>query len=442
MRSRYGTARFDSTTVRGPRRLWRACVIAGAALAWAAGCGAPSNEPDNVGTAEPLNGATTQRKLLVELFSWWTAPGEAEAFQRLVDAHKSSAPDARLFNAAAASGVQAQEILKQRLAHNDVPDLFQENLHDLKLYVLQNPGKLMPLDATFDELHLRSVIFPEVLTDLTIGGHLYSMPVNVHRENTLIYNKKLFAQHGVTLPATLDELRLACAAFKSKGVTPIATSHQGWILRIMFNSIAAAHMGVRRYYEHATNRISPEDASLRESVRIFGELLFNYANSDAGEEGFGWMNAAQAVMSGDAAMYIHGDWAKGYLAQLGAVPEVDFGTSAAPGTKRLFLYTVDVFAVPRQAPNVEGAMAFLRTIASSNAQAAFNRIKGSSPIRSDLPVENLDLSGKATLKDLEQAEIRMSLRLGDGWDDAMARYAKNRDEEALYQILVTNRPIQ
>lgn len=405
-----------------------------------------SPEQRNIGAREARIAGTDANEagsqiLLLEMFSWWTAPGEAEAFQSLVDAHKARYPDARLFNAAAASGMKAKEILKQRLAHNELPDLIQENAHDLRTSVLQNSGKLLPLDSMFDELGLKQVVFPEVLADITVAGHIYSMPVNLHRENTLIYNKKLFLQHNLAVPRNLVEFRKVCEALRKKGVTPVATSHQGWILRIMFNSIAAAHMGPTPYYNYMMNKIAPEDTGLRESIRFLREILVNYANSDAGEDGFGWTNAAQAVMSGDAAMYFHGDWAKGYLVQLGAMPGVDIGVASAPGTQGLFLYDIDVFAIPLHAPNEAGAKAFLSTIASGSAQTVFNRIKGSSPIRTDLPATQMDRCAQETMQDLQTATVRMPLRIGDGWDEAFGHFAKNRDEEALYQVLVANRPV-
>lgn len=382
-----------------------------------------------------------QNRLLVELFSWWTAPGEAESFQSLVDAHKVVDPDARLFNAAAASGVRAKEILRQRLYDGDLPDLYQDNAQDMTVYVLQNPDMLQPLDDLFAALKLYDVVYPEVLKDITVRGKIYGMPVNIHRENTLIYNRKLFAQLGLVVPRTIDDLLVVCDAFKRHGVTAMATSHQGWILRILFNTIVAAKLGAEQYRDFIQGKGLREGEGLRESLRILDDLLTHYANADAGEEGFGWMNAAQAVMNGDAAMYIHGDWAKGYLVQLGANPDTDIGVVAAPGTQELFLYNIDVFSMPRHAPNEAGAKAFLSTIATRTAQATFNRIKGSSPIRTDAVVEELDSLGRETMRDLLGAKVRLLVRSGDGWDDVLGTFAKIRDEEMVYETYVKNAPV-
>lgn len=62
----------------------------------------------------------------VEVFSWWTAPGEAEALQSLMDLHREHYPGARIFNAATtpevlSGGLQAKELLQQRLEAGEPP---------------------------------------------------------------------------------------------------------------------------------------------------------------------------------------------------------------------------------------------------------------------------------------------------------------------------------
>src|SRR5262245_35988987 len=62
-------------------------------------------------------GGTTETT--IELFSWWIAPGEAEALQALIDLNKTAHPNERIFNAGAVSGMNARDLLAQRLAdHN------------------------------------------------------------------------------------------------------------------------------------------------------------------------------------------------------------------------------------------------------------------------------------------------------------------------------------
>lgn len=382
----------------------------------------------------------TPARELVEIFSWWSAPGEAEALEALIAAHQTTHPGARIFNAAAASGTRAREWLGERLDRNEPPDIFQDYIHQLRAVARHATETKMPLDDLFDRLGLRHAIFPELINDVTRDGHIYAMPVNVHRENTLFYNRRLLAAHHVAVPTTIQELLAACRKLKAEGVVPIATADQGWILRIMLNALAAGQMGGEVYYGYFMGIRPFEVTPFREAIDLFAEVVENYVNADAGDDGFGWTNAAQALYDGDAAMLLHGDWVKGYLQQLGWNGETDFGVVAAPGTSDMFLYGVDAFVLARGARNESGARDFLETVASPAGQIAFNRIKGSSPIRPDVPRNELDQLGRETLAHLEHAKIRMLVRSRPIWEEAVAAFTRDHDRNKLLRAFLDAPP--
>jgi glucose/mannose transport system substrate-binding protein len=264
--------------------------------------------------------------------------------------------------------------------------------------------------------------------------------VNVHRENTLFYNRRLFAAHHVAVPRTLPEFLAVCSKLKAEGVVPVATAAQGWILRIMFNALAAGQMGGEAYHDYFMGTRALDVAPLRKAIDLFANVVENYVNADAGDDGFGWTNAAQALYDGDAAMLLHGDWVKGYLQQLGWSGETDFGAVAAPGSADLFLYGVDAFALARGARNEGGALDFLETVASPAGQVAFNRIKGSSPIRPDVPRDELDQLGRETLDHLEHAKIRMLVSSRPSWEDALIAFSRDHDRGKLLQAFLDAPP--
>jgi glucose/mannose transport system substrate-binding protein len=379
-------------------------------------------------------------KQLVELFSWWRAPGEAEALEALIDTHHDAHPGARIFNAMTDSGGNARELLDQRFLKNEPPDIFQEYVHDLRAVAREAAGRRIPLDDLVDEMGLRQVVFPEILDEAMRDGHLYVMPVNVHRENALFYNRRVFAANHLAPPTTLLELLAVCRKLKAAGIVPLATSHQGWILRIMFNSLAMGKMGSTHYRDYFSGHGPSEIPRLREAIDVFAEILEKYTNADAADEGFGWTNAAQAVYNGEAAMFLHGDWVKGYFTQLGWSGDSDFGVVGAPGAAELFLYGVDAFALAAGARNESGARSFLRTVASTAGQIAFNRWKGSSPIRGDVPRGELDKVAQQTLADLEHAKIRMLMRCRPEWEEALASFARDHDRAALLRAFVDAPP--
>jgi glucose/mannose transport system substrate-binding protein len=409
-------------------------VLGTGLLLFATGCGSDGQDADG--------GANTEdEERTVEMFSWWISPGEAEALQALVDVHREAHPLDGVINAAADSGSDARARLAERLDDGNPPDLFQQNAHDIPGFLEMRPNAIEPLNELLAENDLQDVIDPAVLEAVTIDGNVYAMPVNVHRENALFYNKQIFEDHELEPPTTIAEFLAVCETLKAEGVTPVATGYQGWILRIMFNSLAMGSMGAESFQDFMTGG-ARDDAKLHDAIDLFSNVLANYINSNAGDAEFGWTNAAQEVADGNAAMFFHGDWAKGYYVQLGLTPGVDFGVVGAPGASDVFWYGVDTFSLPTGAPSPAAARDFLLTVASPAGQVAFNNLKGSTPVRMDIDKDDLDSEGRATLADFETASVKMRVVGKNVWDDAMLTFAQDGDEDALFQVYVANPPVE
>jgi raffinose/stachyose/melibiose transport system substrate-binding protein len=71
-------------------------------------------------------------------------------------------------------------------------------------------------------------ILPAVLPDCTLNGKVLAVPV-VQNGFGIIYNKKMFADAGITkVPKTVAELEAACKKLQAKGVTPFANGFKEW----------------------------------------------------------------------------------------------------------------------------------------------------------------------------------------------------------------------
>jgi glucose/mannose transport system substrate-binding protein len=393
------------------------------------GCGSDgSDKPAGDGNDEV--GETT-----IELFSWWTQPGEAEALEALIELHHDEFPNERILNAAEVAtngGVDAKMVLAQRLKDNDPPDVFQQNAFEVLGALADGTGKFEQLDDFFKEQGLDAKVVPqEILDNVSHEGHMYSLPVNIHRENSLFYNMKVFKEHDITPPKTTDELLAACEKLKAAGVTPFAVSPQSWILGKMFEGIAEGAMGPASFVDYYTKG-TIDEAKLKLAVDTYAKIVMDYSNIGKIDENFGWTQAAEAVQHGEAAMFLHGDWVKGYLVQLGAEPNVDFGVVVAPGAQDMFVYGVDVFVVPQGAKHRDAAFDFLTTVASPAGQAAFNTIKGSTPMRFDVPVSKLDVVAQEVLKDFKNAKMRVALHGSPALSDAVGWFTWMTPEHTDY----------
>jgi glucose/mannose transport system substrate-binding protein len=386
---------------------------------------------------------------LIEIFSWWIAPGEAEALQALVDTDKVTYPQDRIVNSAADTHVDERAALAARIDNGTPPDLFQQGAQDIKSFIAsRTTNPLAPLDEFMSSQGLDDTkMLPEIIKNVTVDGHIYAMPVNIHRENALFYNKQIFTDHHLTPPTTVAEFLSVCQALKAAGITPVSTINQGWILRIMFNSLAMGSMGPDAFNAFMTTATGRDDAALVAAIDLFATVLDNYVNlTDAANPAYGWTDGAASVTGSKAAMFFHGDWAKGYYEQLGFTPGVDFGVVGAPGASKVFWYGVDTFSMPLLAPHPVGARHFLATIASKAGQVAFNKLKGSTPMRSDVDPAQLDSEGRNTLNDLQTATYRLPVVSKDAWDNAMLAFAQSArgqaDKDALFQVYVENPPVQ
>src|SRR4029079_5282830 len=154
------------------RNSWQMCLMTGLTLGalTTIGCG----DGGSMTTGTGGMGGTSETT--IELFSWWIAPGDAEALQARIDLNRPNHPTERIFNAGAVSGMDARTTLMQRLAANTPPDIFQQNAHDLKTFMTTNPGSIAPLDDFFAAQGLTTAVLPEILSDVTVNGHIYSMP--------------------------------------------------------------------------------------------------------------------------------------------------------------------------------------------------------------------------------------------------------------------------
>jgi glucose/mannose transport system substrate-binding protein len=353
---------------------------------------------------------------VVEIFSWWTGPGEAAALEALLSVHQRRFPDAKVINAAARDSTRARALLKSRMEAGEPPDTFQANVgQDLLSWVLYNgvddsETKLDPLDAErIVGVEWEDVFPTAVLRAAGFADKVYAVPVDIHRINSLFFNTRVLEEYGLAPPATLAELYAACAVLRANDITPIAVgASEPWTLSILFfENLLVASAGAEFYQQYFTGQAaSASDPHMLAALDQALEL-WRCTNSDARQ--ISWDEAAARVHTGEAAMTVMGDWAKGALVQLGGVPGETFGQVPFPGTQGSFIFTADTFPLPRGAPSREAALDLLSTFVSSVGEDAFNPIKGSIPARTDADPRVYDALGQLTLQDFRRDRLYLAL---------------------------------
>jgi glucose/mannose transport system substrate-binding protein len=397
------------------------------------------------GSGKPAagDGGAPDAQPALELFTWWVAPGEAEALRALVDVYVAAKPMGRVNQFNDATSANWQSMLTKGIDAR-AWDVVQISAAGLPGFMESRPGALAPVDAFYAEPSLAAAVIPEILAATKVGGHAMGVVTGVHRNNAFIYNIQVLKDHQLTPPTTVAELLVVCAKLKAAGVTPVATPLEPWIMRFLYLDLLSGTMGATDFGAFIKHELPVSDpkmqAGITAATEVFHQILTQYVDVAAARAPrYDWTTAAHAIGEGKAAMIFLGDWVKGYLVHLGWDPGVDFGVSGPPGASDLFVYGADTFALPAMAPHDESARDFLEVVASKEAQVAFNRQKGSTPMRTDVRAL-LDAPGRQNLDDLVNAKVRLPGIDNAQWDAAMQAYLASGDKDALLQSLLTITP--
>ena len=341
----------------------------------------------------------------VEIFSYWTAGGEAEGLNAIQAVFSANHPDVEIVNAviAGGAGVNANAVLATRMQGGDPPDTFQIHGGAELLDNWVKTGFMQPIGDLYEELGLADK-FPAGIIDLvSYEGEPYAVPVNVHRNGVLWTNQAILNEHDLSAPTTWDEFFTVADTLQAAGVTPLALGDRdGWTALNLFEQILLGTLGPDDYRGIWAGEVAWTDERVTEALEIMARVL-EHVNEDHAT--LTWDQAAGLLVSGDAAMNVMGDWAKGYFTSAGWAPETDFGWAPVPGTAGTFTVVTDTFALPLDVENPDNARLWLATLASVEGQDAFNPLKGSIPARVDADRSKYDAYSTAALDAFSSEEL-------------------------------------
>ena len=338
-------------------------------------------------------GAAYAQGTSLDVLHWWTSAGERRAADQL---SALLAPAGVQWVDAAipgGGGMAAVKVLKSRVLMGDPPDVAQ--LIGSTLTEWADVGLVLPLNGVAARQKWQQALFPTVLGLVSYQGEVIAAPLGIHRINTLLYNRHLFARLELNPPRTWAEFESVSRKFSAAGIKPLAWSDEAWQVATVFESLLLAEAGPALYQQMIVQRksaawLDPRVEKALQRLRWLRNL------SEAPIERV-WTASARELMNDAAAMMIMGDWASGELMAWGASPATDFACVVVPGTAHMHLYSVDTLAMLVNARHREALQEKMaETISAMPAQLAYNRIKGSVPVRRDLSASALaSLSGCA-----------------------------------------------
>ncbi|MGC2998113.1 ABC transporter substrate-binding protein [Streptomyces sp. G35A] len=194
-----------------------------------------------------------------------------------------------------------QNALPVQFAAGNAPALTQQ---------LAKSGKVADLEKELKELGVLDQLEPAAVSTIKAlyGGELQVLPYEYNIEG-IFYNKKLFADNGLKVPGTWDELVSAAAKLESRGVQPFSASgQQGWPLTRLISGYLYRSLGpdaLQKVADGKAKLTDPEYVKAAEEVAELGKK--GYFGKGVGS--IDYDTAMNEFLNGEAAMFYMGSWA-------------------------------------------------------------------------------------------------------------------------------------
>jgi glucose/mannose transport system substrate-binding protein len=388
--------------------------------------------------------SASAKKSQLEVFSWWTGGGEAHGLAALIKIWNRNHPNTPFKNETVAGGAgsNAKAVLAQRLASHKPPDSFQGHAGaELQDYI--KAGQLESIDSIYKKYGFAKIMPAQLIKQITYKGHLYSVPVNIHRANILWFNPSAMKKAGIkSAPTSWNAFIADLALAKKAGLIPLSLA-EAWTQKHLFETVMIATLGPAGWaslWRPGGNWSSPKVTT---AINRFKTVL-SYTNSDAAS--LTWQDASKLVADGKAVFNIMGDWADGYFRiDLKKKPNTGYGWTAVPGTGGVYDWLSDSFTLPKGAPHRAAAVQWLGFLGSKKAQDTFNPLKGSIPARKDAKASLYDTYLKWALSQWKTDKLAGSLTHGvvasNAWntdiDTALGLFVQNKNVDKFQSSLVS-----
>ncbi|AGN02752.1 sugar ABC transporter substrate-binding protein [Salinarchaeum sp. Harcht-Bsk1] len=325
-----------------------------------------------------------------EIVHWWTAGGEEEALNALIDSYTEaygySGSDINNNPAPGGAGSAIDTAIQTRVIDEDPPSTFQ----------IWPGGSLTPYtdadalnainDVWTDEME--SSYLDGVIDTAQDGDDFVAVPLNIHRLNQVFYNVEVAEDVGVDLGglSSPEDLLDAMASADEAGYIGMAQQTGSvWSTLQLWEMVFLGQHGADTYRDVLDGNVGDYESQIQESLQLIVDYR-EYFTPNASS--VTWDEANQDVISGDALLIHQGDWAAG---QYAAAEGFDYGSgwdyATVPGTSDVYSIVMDSFVMPDPNPSPTMTKQWLRHCGSVEGQIAFNTRKGSIPPRTDVSMD-------------------------------------------------------
>lgn len=384
----------------------------------------------------------------LEIMHWWTAGGEEDAMQALLEGFEEEHPEYDVHDnpspGGAGSALEAE--IRNRVIDGNPPSTFQIWPGEA-LSPYTDEGLFEPIDDIWTD-EMRDAYLDGPAEAAQQDGEFVAVPININRLNSLYYNIEVVEESGVDLegidtPTALVEALNAIEA--ETGAAGLAhQTQEPWSTLQLWAQVLLGEFGAEAYQQFIDGEVESVAEEVRESLQVVVEYSA-YFNEDASS--LSWDQANNHVINGDAGLVHEGTWGAG---QYENTDSFEFGEDwdyiTFPGTEELYTLNMDSFPYPVENPSPEATEAFLTYAGSIDAQERVNPPVAAIPPRTDVPRDEFSPFLREMMDLFEASEMQLpSIAHGlavppdvqSEIENTFATFNGSWDVEETYQELVS-----
>jgi multiple sugar transport system substrate-binding protein len=376
------------------------------------------------GSASPTQNVTINFPYL------WGGP-EAQALEKVISDFNASQKNVTV------KGVSSPDFQKQLAQMSgssgfDISDNFGSTVGSWAA-----KGILEPLDDYMKaDGYSTSDFVPTALQSNQYQGKTYAMPIAVHTL-LLMYNKKLFADAGISGPPT-KMTELLADILKLTKVDAAGNITQLGMRSPDYTTMAYAFGG--KWYDDQ-GKPTPDDAGNLAALHAWVDNVVKKYGADKikkFESGYGeYASAQNPFYTGKVAMTLDGEWQPVFIKQYAS--GLDWGVvpipypDNQPNLKETTQLSSSMFFIPKNAPHKKEAWTFLKYLTGPDAMTSFTHALGNLPARKSILGSSLynDLPQfNAWLNSLKSSNLKIFASL-----PTTAQYQKDLSDE--FQLIAS-----
>ena len=281
---------------------------------------------------------------------------------------------------------QIRTTASQVLNSDEAPDILEYNKGNATAGLLASQGLLTNLDDAVKAYGWDSKLAPSLQTTAKYddkgvmgSGDWYGIP-NYGEYVEFYYNKDLFDKYGIKVPTNADELEQAMAAFKAKGITPLAESAAEYPLGQLWYQLALskADRDWVNAYQTYTDKVDfsgPEISYATQTIKDWEDK--GYISKDV--TGLKAEDAGVSFINGKSPMFFSGSW---WYGRFQDEAKFNWTTSLYPGATMSPGSSGNLWVVPTKAENKDLAYKFIDITMSPEIQNLMGN-NGGVPVAAD-----------------------------------------------------------